>query len=109
QLSGLKVGDIIVSGIAENAPHGFLRKITAISKSGTEYTFTTEEVPLEEAFEDLDVDFTQQFSEADSLGRLTGNGFGINMPQVVLYDGDGNVNTTSDQIVINGSVNINPS
>ena len=109
QLESLTVGSIIVSGITTNAPYGFLRKITNIQKSGTIYTFTTVEVPLEEAFEELHVDYTKTFSTSDTARRVTGTSFTIDLPNMVLYDGDGNNSTTADQIKLNENVEITPS
>lgn len=108
QLESLTVGSIIVSGIAPNAPYGFLRKITNIQKSGTTYTFTTVEVPLEEAFEELHVDYTKTFTPADTAGRISGTNFTIDLPNMVLYDGDGNNSTTADQIKLSENVEITP-
>lgn len=108
QLENLTVGSIIVSGIAPNAPYGFLRKITNIQKSGTTYTFTTVEVPLEEAFEELHVDYTKTFTPADTVGRILGTNFTIDLPNMILYDGDGNNSTTADQIKLNESVELTP-
>lgn len=108
QLESLTVGSIIVSGIAPNAPYGFLRKITNIQKSGTTYTFTTVEVPLEEAFEELHVDYTKTFTTADTARRTTGVNFTIDLPNMILYDGDGNNNTTADQIKLSENVEITP-
>ncbi len=109
QLESLTVGSIIVSGITTNAPYGFLRKITNIQKNGTIYTFTTVEVPLEEAFEELHVDYTKTFSTSDTARRVTGTNFTIDLPNMVLYDGDGNNSTTADQIKLNENVEITPS
>lgn len=108
QLESLTVGSIIVSGIAANAPYGFLRKITNIQKTGTTYTFTTVEVPLEEAFEELHVDYTKTFTTADTAHRVTGTNFTIDLPNIILFDGDGNNSTTADQIKVNENVEITP-
>ena len=108
QLESLTVGSIIISGIAPNAPYGFLRKITNIQKSGTTYTFTTVEVPLEEAFEELHVDYTKTFTPADTARRTSSTNFTIDLPNMILYDGDGNNGTTADQIKLNESVELTP-
>ena len=108
QLQNLKVGDIIISGIALNAPYGFLRKITGVEKSGTTFTFTTVEVPLEEAFEELHIDHTITFTNSDTAGRLASTNFTIDMPNIILHDGDGNSNTTNDQIKLSESVEFTP-
>lgn len=110
QLQGLAVGDIIVSGIVPNAPYGFLRKILAIQHNGSEYQFTTQEVPLTDAFEELHIDYTKNFSLNDTLsGKKQSLDFTVDLPNVIVYDADGNNNTTSDQIKINGSLAFSPS
>lgn len=109
QLESLTVGNIIISGIAPNAPYGFLRKITNIQKTGTTYTYTTVEVPLEEAFEELHVDYTKSFTTADTAGRVSSTNFTIDMPNIILYDRDGNNNTILDQIKLSENVEITPS
>lgn len=109
QLESLTVGNIIISGIATNAPFGFLRKITNIQKTNTTYTYTTVEVPLEEAFEELHIDYTKSFTTADTAGRVTNTNFTIDMPNIILYDRDGNNNTILDQIKLSENVEITPS
>lgn len=109
QLESLTVGSIIISGIAPNAPYGFLRKITNIQKTGTTYTFTTVEIPLEEAFEELHVDYTKTFTTADTAGRVSSTDFSIDLPNIILHDGDGNNSTTADQVKLSESVTITPS
>jgi uncharacterized protein (TIGR02145 family) len=108
-LEDLTVGNIIISGIAPNAPYGFLRKITNIEKIGSTYTFTTVEVPLEEAFEELHVDYTKSFTPADTGGRIANTFFTIDLPNIILYDEDGNNSTTSDQIKISENIKLTPS
>ncbi|MCB9034580.1 MAG: PKD domain-containing protein [Chitinophagales bacterium] len=109
QLQSLTVGNIIISGIAPNAPYGFLRKITNIQKTGTTYIFTTVEVPLEEAFEELHVDYTKSFTTADTAHRVTSTNFTVDMPNIVLYDADGNNSTTTDQIKLSENIELTPS
>ncbi len=89
QLQKFATGNIIVSGITTNAPEGFLRKISSIIKSGTLYNILTTEVTLTEAFKNLHIDFT---TSAPS--------FTITSPEVILYDVDGNNNTSFDQLKV---------
>lgn len=109
QLQSLTVGNIIISGIAPNAPYGFLRKITNIQKTGTTYTFTTVEVPLEEAFKELHVDYTKTFTTADTAKRVSSTSFVVELTDYVLYDADGNDNTTADQLKLNENIEVTPS
>ena len=108
QLQGLSKDDIIISGSAPNAKYGFLRKITSVQKNGNTYTFSTTEVPLTDAFKELHVDYTKAYSVADTGGRLTGTSFTVDMPDLVLYDGDNNNSTTYDQVKLNGSFEVSP-
>ncbi|HNM67427.1 MAG TPA: hypothetical protein PKN16_08035, partial [Chitinophagales bacterium] len=85
QLQSLTVGNIIISGIAPNAPYGFLRKITNIQNTGSTYTFTTVEVPLEEAFKELHVDYTKTFTTADTAKRVSSTSFVVELTDYVLY------------------------
>ena len=109
QLQSLTVGNIIISGIAPNAPYGFLRKITNIQKTGSTYTFTTVEVPLEEAFKELHVDYTKTFTTADTAKRVSSTSFVVELTDYVLYDADGNDNTTADQLKLNENIEVTPS
>ena len=108
QLESLTVGSIIVSEITTNAPYGFLRKITNIQKVGTVYTFTTVEVPLEEAFEELHIDYTKTFTTSDTTHRTNGANFTLDFPDMILYDGDGNNSTVLDQIKLSENVVLTP-
>ncbi len=97
QLQSLAPGSIIISGITANAPNGFLRKISSIVKNGSIYTIKTIQSTLTEAFLSLHIDFT-----------TTSALFSITPPDIILYDVDGNTNTTSDQIKINVNLGLSP-
>ncbi|MCB9075004.1 MAG: fibrobacter succinogenes major paralogous domain-containing protein [Chitinophagales bacterium] len=109
QLDSVKVGSIIISGTTENAPDGYLRKVTGIEKNGSEYVFATEEAALTEAFENLDIDYTYTFSDADSNKRTEAFEIKIPTPNVILYDADANHSTVYDQLKFNGNIVIKPS
>ena len=97
QLQSLATGNIIVSGIAINAPTGFLRRITDIQKSGSVYNITTTEATLTEAFGSLHID--------TETGPVT---FTIAAPGKILFDDDGNNNTTFDQLKVDVNLDIKP-
>jgi uncharacterized protein (TIGR02145 family) len=110
QLRDLKQGNIIISGITPNAPHGYLRKILAVHKSGNQYTFSTEDATLTQAFEDLQVNYLKSFAINDTAsGKKEDLQFSIDFPNTVVYDADGNNNTKHDQITLNGNVSFTPS
>lgn len=58
QFAALSAGDIMLS----SQGNGLLRKIVSITPTATEYTILTTTATLEEAFEKLDVSFSQAFT-----------------------------------------------
>lgn len=48
QLQALTIGNIVVSGIHEKAPYGFMRKVVSISENAGNYTITTSPATLKE-------------------------------------------------------------
>ena len=59
-----KVGDILIkSQITEKFPYGFLGKVIEVKQEGGGAKIVTESVPLEEAFEELNLHFSQNISE----------------------------------------------
>lgn len=46
----IKVNDIIVAGVLDNAPLGFLRKVTNISQDNDKYLLQTEKASLSDAY-----------------------------------------------------------
>ncbi len=110
------LGNIIVAGISENTPSGFLREVTSISSD--KKTIYTKQASLEQALKEgtfacqrtlLPTD-AKPFTGKKGISKstdLTGFDFNINMENVVLYDSDSNLNTTSDQIVANGNLSFN--
>lgn len=114
EVGNLKTGDIIIS----NQGDGFLRKITSLSVSGNEYVVETSTATLEQAFSTADVTLNKELTQADintqkaaqlkkgvSLRQAPAtNEFAVTLDDVVLYDFDGNTNTTNDQIKANGSL-----
>lgn len=109
-LQNLAVNNIIVSGIAPNAPYGFMRKITDIQINGTIYTCTTIEVPLTDVFKELHINYTKSFSNTDTLQNFTTSllSFNVQMPDIILYDHDGNNSTTIDQLKVSGNLELIP-
>ncbi|MBW6514088.1 MAG: carboxypeptidase regulatory-like domain-containing protein [Candidatus Syntrophosphaera sp.] len=116
ETQGLAVGKIIVGGPSANFPDGFLRKITAMDVTEDSYTAVTEPASIAEALESGYLAFSHTLSpdrlvstQAALPGvKLVPNskgtfGFQIN---TVLYDEDNNPNTTNDQVVFNGTVDL---
>ena len=118
------VGDVVVAGPLPEAPHGFLRSITAIAPQGGQVVLTTEQAVLTEVIEegafsgqivlstDDIVDFEPSLDGVELVGTdgvtLAGADLaaesrlsqGWTMEPLVLYDEDGDLTTTDDQIRI---------
>lgn len=115
-VNSLAPGKIIISNITPSAPQGFIRKITGISTDGK--TLTTENASLEEVVDNYSFNSTQELTPSNvksvalSRGvssRSSADLFDFNCPlsNVVLYDIDGDLSTTGDQIIANGNVSFN--
>ena len=119
-LDALARGDVIVGDASANAPYGFLRKVVAVSSVGGQVIVETEAAVLEEAIESGSVhisqalapDQVQTSTELQGVALATSAGledeFYFELKDVVLYDDDGNSNTTDDQIRADGSIRLEP-
>lgn len=130
--SSLSPGDIIVSGISDVTPYGFLREINSIS--GDRTTLLTSQAAIEEAVEDGYFSFGENLSPlvsqtsfninvqalpksaSESLNSFDGSSntqensnfdFNINLEDIILFDQDGNYSTTHDQIRANVDLSFN--
>ena len=114
------VGDILVANISTKTPDGFLRQITSISSDNK--TIQTKQAALEQAVETGYLEFQKQLTplgknksgtikSIDGVELIQGSLFDFNyqLTNVVLYDVDGNLSTTNDQILANGYINFNNS
>jgi len=111
------VGDIIASGIASQTPYGLLREITLISSD--KRRISTIQATLEQVVRSANLSYTRNLTPSDlesfsgrggvlmSLAREQNFDFGVNLTNVLLYDRDGNSNTTDDQIIANGNISFN--
>ena len=114
-------GDVLVFGIGDQTPHGLLRRVVTKSVDGTNVILTTTQAKLEDAFQELHFAVHQTVDPATmqswtptaqglsvQKSALTVQGsagytFDVNFDDTVLYDDDGNPDTTYDQIIMNGS------
>jgi uncharacterized protein (TIGR02145 family) len=109
----VEVGDIIIGQNDTTAPHGFLRKVISKTLQGGSIVLETEPATMTEAFDTLDISQTHQLRPSDvvSAKMLNGSSFragkddetfnvGLNC---VLYDMDGDPETTNDQIKLEGN------
>jgi formylglycine-generating enzyme required for sulfatase activity len=119
ELAQVDVNEIIIGGISAVAPDGFLRKVISKQLDGSNVVLVTEPASLVDAFESLSINTTQQLTPANikaisdtpgiKLLQQTKSGdFEFAMNNAVVYDQDGNLSTTQDQIVANGILNVNP-
>lgn len=125
------VKDIIASGISDKTPSGILREVTSVSSDRK--TVGTAQAALEQTVRNGSLSFSQSllpsniqsFSAKEGVSLLlpnmqslsvkegisiappdtiSGFDFNIDLSNVVLYDKDGNLNTTSDQVIANGNI-----
>jgi formylglycine-generating enzyme required for sulfatase activity len=122
ELAQVDSGDIIISGISPLAPEGFLRRVVSEENQGSHVILVTEPANLEDAFESLSVSTTQELTLADlqeftqtpgvqllrTPSLMDAGGFQFAMNNAVLYDLDGNLATTGDQVTANGLLSILP-
>lgn len=121
-LQALTPGEVIVGDVSASAPTGFLRKVTAVSTEDGQVIVETDEATLEEAIQDGAISFSKRLTPADlqSMTALPGvtlasmthaafeDSFYFKLEDVVLYDHDGNLDTTHDQLKVDGSLELAP-
>lgn len=121
-LDKIKVGSILVSDITKVAPVGFLRKITSITISNGNEICTTDQATITDAITNGDIKFTKTFTDNDIIGQDTS---GVDISALersaktqnlsfifpykkIMYDADGNNQTTNDQIYFQGEIDLEP-
>ena len=74
-----KKGDIIVSGVLENAPGGFIRRVTNVSEENGTYIYETENVLLTDVFEKLYIvrSFALNQDSCDNIPNSNKNVFSV--------------------------------
>jgi len=118
-LDALAPGDVMVSDATSNAPNGFLREVTSVSLSGGQVVVGTEQATLEEAIESGEAHVSQTLTPGQIQAGMQLQGvtlaasqledeFYFKLEDVVLYDDDGDPDTTSDQIKADGSIQLEP-
>ena len=122
ELAQVDVGELIIGGVSTAAPEGFLRRVTSRQRDGDHLVFVTEQATLTDAFESISVNVQQQSTPADIQGiaempgvkllnapSIVNSGeFEFAMNNSVLYDQDGNLSTTGDQVVADGLLSVSP-
>jgi len=106
------VGDIIVGQDDISAPNGFLRKVTSKTVQSGSVILETGQATIMEAFESMDIAETHQLLPSDVVSyklhqgttfirNKDGETFAVDL-NCVLYDMDGDLQTTGDQIRLDG-------
>lgn len=123
ELAQLDSGDVMVGDVSEAAPYGFLREVTGVTSSGGQVVVTTASATIEDAIQQGAVQLSRQLTPADVEKMTLADGvslmtqpnavalndrFFFELNNVVLYDKDGNYNTTYDQLQVDGSVEFAP-
>jgi hypothetical protein len=122
-LESLSPDDVIVIGITPITPTGLLREVTNVLISNNQVVVETTQATLEDAIEDGTIELNKILTPNDlsnatalrqgvsfesMLSTLTLEGFYLEINDVVLYDDDGNHETTDDQIRADGGISLNP-
>jgi uncharacterized protein (TIGR02145 family) len=67
ELSTVAVGDVLVSGIEENAPSGYMVRILGKQTINGQLVFTVQPATLQESFEELRFNFAHDFIRDDTV------------------------------------------
>lgn len=122
ELQALNSGDVMVGDASEIAPYGFLRQVSTVTETDGQVVVTTASATLEDAIQQGEFHFAKRLTPADieSMSARPGvllrkpsetmidDSFLFEINDVVLYDEDGNLNTTYDQLKVNGSLELAP-
>ncbi len=114
-----KTGDVMVSAPSKNAPNGLLRKVVQVQTANGKTLVQTEQAKLGDVIKTGTLDASKHLTEADSesvtplvagvhqtrAARGVGLSYSIDS---VLYDKDGNNQTTNDQIKASGTLSLDP-
>ena len=110
----LEIGSVIIFGINSLTPSGALRKITSIQHIGDEIIVETVQATLAEAIANCDISIKFKLEppspsvltrNIDSSETSVGADFNIPWNNKLIYDGDGNLSTTYDQVRSTGNLN----
>ncbi|MCA9935852.1 MAG: hypothetical protein KC415_18080, partial [Anaerolineales bacterium] len=122
ELAALDAGDVMVGGVSDAAPHGFLRQVSDVTTANGQVVVTTAAATLEDAIQQGEFSYAKRLTPADIEGMTTQLGVQLVQPataniedsfffeinDVVLYDDDGDLGTTYDQLKVNGSLELAP-
>jgi hypothetical protein len=117
QIQSILPGDIIVSGVSDRAPAGYLRRVVSMGSEAGKVVLVTEPAVLEDFIEDGSVFVQETLTPADIISTDTfpgvdfqyspdakGTTFSYTVDDLVLVDLDGDSTTENDQIRLEGQV-----
>lgn len=120
--ASIEEGDVLMFGITSQTPNGLLRKVTARTNQGADVALGTGQATIPEAFEKLDLKIERPITYDDmrtyettlegleisryplSFEGSAGDTYEVDFNGTVVYDHDGNLNTTDDQVIADGSI-----
>jgi len=113
-LAAVDVGSILVAGVSPATPAGLLRAVLAVDRSGGRLVLRTGQAPIQLAYKKLHVKFTRSAAVAGgssvrapltARSAALDTSFDATLPfSYVLFDGDGDPDTTNDQLVTDGTM-----
>ena len=111
-LANVDLGSILVAGVSPSTPAGLLRAVLAVDRSGGQLVLRTAQAPIQLAYRTLHAKLTRSTPVAGGasagLRRSAALGtasFDRTLPfSYVLFDGDGDLTTTNDQLVTDGTI-----
>jgi formylglycine-generating enzyme required for sulfatase activity len=121
ELAALQPGDVIVGDVAAGVPDGFLRRVTSVSMPAGQVVVVTEPATLDQAIESGQLQISRTLTPGQVRAAVhaagvtlapSSAGFGtfhFELSDVVLYDADGDPETTGDQITADGALDLEPS
>jgi hypothetical protein len=125
ELAAIHAGQILALPPVGLLPSGFLGRVVGVSNVGGQLFLSTTAASLSEALSKATISIDRPLNASDvtsSIATAAGasfrrsaapldsieDGLSVQLNDLVVYDRDGNPATTSDQLVLDGSVTANP-
>lgn len=123
ELLGVAPGDVLVAGVTERTPQGLLRKVVSVQPAGTGLAIQTVQGTLSDVLTRGTIDFTHRLDPsgvaASGFHPALANdppvpldppstGFFLSVDDIVVYDDDGDAETTGDQIYLDVEFWVDP-
>lgn len=101
----ITTGQILMSGITQEAPQGYLRKVTAVQKNSSSVVLQTTNATFEDAIKECHLKYTKALSKS---ARIDATQAMFEIPFRYEWDRDNDKSTISDNITFEGSLKIDP-